>query len=183
MLTRPPFIKTKEFAKPKFWVFTSRVACARASVVWEQGNSPEQCYTASGTVIGTTPQIHMTVPSQTWGLWTLSWMLIRWEKKVLAQIENICILQPCQEAFSNHWARHRRMYKYVCPASWRILSYSSFLCLPSTLLSVLGTYCEHEWSQLCSFRSHNAAKGLVNFSIKVYVSARSLSSQTYSSTV
>lgn len=42
-------------------------------------------------------------------------------KNVLAQIENVCVLQSCQKTFSNHWARHRRMYKYVCSASRRVL--------------------------------------------------------------
>lgn len=51
-------------------------------------------------------------------------------------------------------------------------SYSSFLFLSSVFRSVLGTCCECELSQLlCFFRSHNIAKGLVIFSIKVYVGA------------
>lgn len=34
------------------------------------------------------------------------------------------------------------------------------------VLSVLGTSCEHELSQLCSFSSHNTAKGLVIFPLR-----------------
>lgn len=95
---------------------------------------------------------------------TLSQRSIRWN--VQAQIENICVLRSFQEVFSNHWAKHRRMYKYIRSANNRILFYYIFLFLTS----VMGTHSECKLSWLwCSFGSHDIAKGLVVLSIKVYV--------------
>lgn len=60
----------------------------------------------------------------------------------------------------------------MCTLPTEEFHFISFLFLPSTSLSVLGTQsgCKLSWL-LCSFSSHNTAKGLVILSIKVYVDA------------
>lgn len=84
--------------------------------------------------------------------WTLSQGPIRWNAQI--QMENICVLQSFQELFSNHWAKHRRMYKYICSAN-RSLFYYIFLFLPSISLSffffLLGTHSECKLSWLLFF--------------------------------
>lgn len=98
------------------------------------------------------------------GQWTLSQGPIRWN--VQAQIENICVPWSFQEVFSNHWPKHRRMYKYTCSANRRILifyifvstKYIFFLCWEHTLSWLLS-----------SFSCHNIARGLAILSIKVFM--------------
>lgn len=77
------------------------------------------------------------------GQWTLSQGPIRWN--VQAQIENIWVLQSFQEVFSNHWAKHTRMHKYICSANRRILVYYIFLSLPS----MVGTHSSISWDGYC----------------------------------
>ena len=47
---------------------------------------------------------------------------------VQVQIENTCVLQSFQEVFSNHWAKHTRMYKYIVSANRRIFCFIIFFC-------------------------------------------------------
>lgn len=55
-----------------------------------------------------------------------------------------------RNCFLNHWAKHRRMYKYICSAN-RSLFYYIFLFLPSVSLFLLGMHSECKLSWLLFF--------------------------------
>lgn len=76
-----------------------------------------------------------------------------WNAQV--QIENTCVPQSFQEVFSNHWAKHTRMYKYMFSANRRIFY---FILLFPPRMQGTHSECKLSWL-LCSFSSHKIAKG------------------------